>query len=452
MSDKTFLRTGSRVALVNWPHSSRLGVIVLTTLTLALVACSDNNDQTATPSTDSTENVDQSPPAMHSADGTLTLGLLVPQSDPNASFGTQLIPMVEAVVRIMNSFGGFNDRPLQLIVRDEGPTPESARRSAVQLVKDDGVDMVIGPYSTINAPVVLPALLSEGVGVCSPSVSSPTLNALDDADLFVRTGVQDAAVISNMVELAVQSGSEIVSVAYPDDPYGRALVRLLRNGLRSRDIAITSDVSYTPASQDFDGVAADLVGDTAQVELIIANPNDGPRILNAVVAVSQDSVIITNDLETSASLEFPAELPEDLRPRVFGFAPDVTGGGEKLLNVIRVTDPEFPETVNELPPFAVNTADCLLLTWLSALETNSDSAEKFKDSYSRVTNDGTPCLWVSDCKFAVDEKVNFNYEGYSGLDLDTQGTPVQRSLLVFQYDSTGLPQITQGAANVAITG
>lgn len=450
MSDGTVHRSGPRVALVI--RSSRLSIAVLTILALAPVACSDDNDQTATPASDSTVRTDQTSPPSHSADGTLKLGLLVPESDPNASFGTQLVPLVEAMVRIMNSFGGFNDRPLQLVVRDEGPTPESARRSAEQLANDDGVDMVIGPYSTINAPVVLPTFFSAGIGVCSPSVSSPVLDALEDTDLLLRTGVQDTAVISNMVELAVQSGSEVVSVAYPDDPYGRALVRLLHSDLRSRDIAITSDVSYTPGSLDFGGVATTVAGDTAPVELIIANPTDGPGILNAVVAVSQDSVIITNDLVTSASVEFPAGLSEDLLPRVFGFAPDVTAGGEELLNVIRVTDPEFPETINELPPFAVSTVDCLLLTWLSALDAKSDSAESFKDSFLRVANDGASCLWVSDCKLAVDEKVNFNYEGISGLNLDAQGTPVGRNLLLFQYDSSGRPQVTQGIANVTLAG
>lgn len=431
---------------------SRLGTAVLTTLALPLVACIDDNNQTATPSSESTVSTDQPLPPSHSADGTLTLGLLVPESDPNASFGTQLIPIVEAVVRIMNSFGGFNNWPLTLVVRDEGPTPESARRSAEQLVNDDGVDMVIGPFSAITAPVVLPTFLNGGIGVCSPSVSSVMLDALDDADLFLRTGVQDATIVSSMVELAVQSGSEIVSVAYPDDPYGRALVRLLRSALRSRDITITSDVSYLPASQDFGSVASALAGDAAPVELILANPTTGPGILNAVAAVSQDSVIITNDLVPSATVEFPTSLSEDLRSRVFGFAPDVTTGGDELLNVIRVTDPEFPETINELPPFAVNTVDCLMLTWLSALDANSDSAEKFKGSFLRVANEGSTCLWVADCKAAVDEKVNFNYEGISGLNLDAEGTSEARSLLLFQFDSDGLAQVTQGVPSVTITG
>ena len=425
---------------------------------LLIGACSDQETDDASsekPSTSTIETTLSSNPsetARRSTDGVLRLGLLVPLSDTRAPFGPALIPLAESTIRIMSSLGGFDDRAVELIVRDEGTTAESARVAGENLVRQDGVDAVIGPYSSVNALAVVPSLIASGVGVCSPAVPSLALDQLEDNGLFIRTGSQEADIISSMVDLAVQSGTEQVSIGYPDDPYGRSLARLLRTDLSSRDVTIASVAPYSTTDPDYADLAVTLISDDAPVELVITTPNVGPGILNALAGLSRDSVIITNDVVSESELSNLSGQPDDTRPRVFGYAPNVDLGNDELLTIIKLGDKKFPDSITRLPPYSLNTIDCFVLIWLAALVAESDDPQVFKEELLRTSKDGSPCLWVPDCKFSVDEGLNVDYDGIGDLDLDERGTPVGRDLLLFEYDANGQLQRVQGVADVGLAG
>jgi branched-chain amino acid transport system substrate-binding protein len=380
------------------------------------------------------------------------LGLLVPLTDERAPFGPQLVPLVESVVRVLNSFGGYKDKEVELFVRDEGLTPDEAQQSTDALIETDKVDVVIGPFSSVNAPRVIPVLTTAGIGTCSPSVSSQLMDILDDDGLFIRTTTLDSAIIENMVDLAVQSGSEQVSIAYPDDPYGRTLVRKLQDVLDARQLEVVSAVAYQISAIDYQEAATLISSDGAQVELIIGDPIDGPRFLNAVVAVSQKSVIITNDTLVNTEVIFNSEVSVESRPRILSFTPNANLGSDELLNVLRLTDPNFDDAITQLPSFAVNTVDCIVLFWLAALTANSDDAQQFKGEILRVANEGSSCLWISDCKFSVDEELNIDYEGIAELTLDDSGNALNRPTVIFEFDVDGRAQVVQGAPNITLTG
>lgn len=423
----------------------RLAIVCITAL--ALTSCRSDSSDVVSPTT----------PAFtptrveRSSDGILRLGLLVPLTDEQASFGPRLVPVLEAVVRVLNTFGGYDGKDIELVVRDEGSTPNEAQQSANTLITTDQVDAIVGPFSSVNAPSTVPNLISAGVGVCSPTASSQLLDAMDDDGLFIRTAALDSEILENMVELAVQSGSEQVSLAYPDDPYGRALVRVLRNELDIRELEVVSSIPYAIGAVDYQDTAAQMVAGNSLVNIIIGEPNDGPRFLNAVVNVSQKSVIITNDGLVNAEVIFDPEVSLDLRPRILGFVSDGSAGGNELMNVLR-TAKELPKDITLLPEFAVNTVDCLILFWLAALTAESDIAQDFKGEILRVANDGSSCLWIADCKFSIDEELNIDYQGIAGLTLDESGNAVGRATLVFEFDADGRAQIVQGLPNITLTG
>lgn len=415
-----------------------------------LAGCSDGSPSGQTAPSETSTVIDQPSSEAQPPDGVLKFGLLVPTSDPSATFGTSLVPVVQTMVNIINTFGGFNSRSLELVVKDEGTTPEAARTAVREFMDIDGVDAIIGPFSAIVAPAVIPAVVANGTGVCSPSVSSLNFTAFDDSGLLIRTGVQDTDIVNKMTELAVQSGSQLVSVAFPDDPYGRGLVRLLRQGLKERNVEVDSATAYDVETDDLSIAAKQINSDRAQVDLIITTPSTEAILLNQLVEISSDSVIIVNDVVIDATLTYSPEVPEESRPRIFGLSPNVNNGGKELLNLLQLTDPSFSEELSGPPSYAVYTVDCLLLMWLSALVAESDDARKFSTEYIEVANDGSPCLWISDCKLVIGDDFNIDYKGIADLILDDYGDAVNRNVLIYQFDADGRPQVVEGTADVSL--
>lgn len=386
-----------------------------------------------------------------SSDGILRIGVLVPLTDEQAPFGPPLVPVVEAFLRIMNSIGGFNDRDVEWVIRDEGPNPDTARKAAKQLITADQVDVVLGPFSSVNAPSVVPLFTAVGIGVCSPSVSTPVFDALSDDRLFIRTATLDSELVGNMVTLATGSGSPSISLAFPDDPYGRSLAQIVRKAVDEQGLSIISENAYPIAAPDYVEIATAMATDDSPVDLIITDPVDGLRFLNTVIAASDGSTVITNDTLIGSQVTFAPEERESPRPRVIAVAGDANNGSNELLNLIRLSDKTFDKEITQLPAFAVNTIDCLTLMWLAAVETETDDAQIFKDEFTSVANVGSSCLWLTDCRFAIQEKLNLDYQGISGLDLDDAGNAVGKPALFFEFNDDGRAQLVQGIPNVTLT-
>lgn len=421
--------------------------VLISSMALVAASCSTSSPEVVSPT-----SAPSTPPQVErSTDGILRLGLLVPLSDEQAPFGPQLEALVRGVVQVINDFDGFGDQEVELVVRNEGTAPKTARQAAMDLIATDRVDAVIGPFSSVNAPSVIPVLVSAGIGVCSPSVSSQLLDVLDDNGLFFRTTAVDSAIVKNMVDLAVQTGSERVSIAYPDDPFGRTLAREMRSFLDERELEVISTVAYQASADDYRDEATRMTSDGASVELIIGDPIDGPRFLNAVVAGSANSIIIVNDVLIDAKVIFDSSAVEQ-RPQIFGFTPDVNDGSAELRNVLRTTNANLDDAVTSLPAFSVNTVDCMMLLWLAALAVESDDALVFKSEILRVANDGSSCLWIADCKFSVNEKLNIDYQGISGLKMDEFGSAVDRPTITFEFDTEGRAQPFQGTLNITLSG
>lgn len=416
------------------------------TLTLALTACSGDDIERSSPTTPAPTAT----ATAREADGTLRFGLLAPLSDPAAPFGRDLAPIAESLVEIMNTYGGYLDTNIELVVRDEGATPEAAAEAARRLI-EDGVDAVVGPFSNLDALSAVPTLTDAGVAVCSPSASSPALDYLNDNGLFIRTATKESEVITRMVDMAVQSGNEEVSITYPDDPYGRNLVRELKATLTSRGLTAITEVPYPIGLDDYRSVAFRLTSDDAPVELLVTDPVNGPRLLEDLIPAAEGSVIITNDGTIDADVTFDPEVPEESRPRIFGAAPDTRLGGDILLDVFSFTTVEFLTQVTALPNFTMNIVDCFALIWLSALTATSDNATVFQEEFLDVANDGSRCSWLFDCSFFFDRTLNLDYEGVTSLTLDELGNAVDRGTVIFTFNSSGRAVEVEGPLDFTLT-
>ncbi|MFM8383326.1 MAG: ABC transporter substrate-binding protein [Actinomycetota bacterium] len=309
----------------------------------------------------------------------------------------------------------------------------------------------MGPFSNFNALTAVPEFVNAGVAACSPSASLSTLDHLDDGGLFIRTATQESDVLARMVDMAVQSGNEEVSLTYPDDPYGRTLAREMKKNLSTRGLTVVTEVSYSTGADDYRSVAFRLTSDAAQVEMLITDPANGPRLLEALIPEAEGSVIITNDGTIGSDVVFDPAVPEKSRPRVFGAAPDTRLGSNTILDVFSFTTVEYLTQLTAIPDFTINMVDCFALIWLTALTAASDDATVFQEEFVNVSNDGSRCSWLFDCSFLFDRTLNLDYEGVTSLTLDELGNAVNRGTVIFTFDSDGRAMVVEGPLDFTLT-
>lgn len=101
-----------------------------------------------------------------------------------SDIGVQARNGVQLAVETVNASGGINGRRLELIVKNDGNSPEQAVRVDQELI-DAGVVAVIGHFTSTQTMAALPLFNKNKVVLLSPTTSTPLLTG--KKDYFFRT-------------------------------------------------------------------------------------------------------------------------------------------------------------------------------------------------------------------------------------------------------------------------
>ena len=267
----------------------------LAVLALVAAACSPGSD--AAPET--TQAVGTTTiPAPDRSDGTLTIGLLLPSSNP--TLGQGLIDAANIAVDRINDAGGVLGRNIRVVEQDEGLGDGTAAASIAALIESTpSVDAVIGPSSSLVALSQLDTLVAAGIPSCSPTATALALDDFPDERLFFRTVPSDSLQAVAAADLAERTGVQDVAVVYIDDAYGRPFAAAVEDALAvghpigepRRDLRLRPQRRRSrresPTGRRF----------RARVVVLLAGSDDGAAFLEALDDTSFGSIsdIIVND-------------------------------------------------------------------------------------------------------------------------------------------------------------
>jgi len=387
----------------------------------SLVACNDSGS-TSTP--DSTPQVSTTV-APQISDGVFRLGLLIPQTGSVDGSGKSLTQVATNAIDIVNAAGGILGRDIELVVRDEGSDSATALTAVDDFISEFRIDALIGPMSSSIALSVLPRLVENKIGSCSPTATAVSLASFPDNELFVRTTPSDILASEAMAQLIGQTGVVETLVAYPDDPFGRAFIAEVRRSLAVQGIAIVNEVAYDTDSSDDTPVAAELTANPNSVITLIGDSDSGGRLLNSLLDTKSANKIIVNDALSQVDLSSNTNIDSDMRKSIVGVAVDAFAGIDADNNDL-------------LPPFAAAVVDCVNLIALAAIVSESDIAEEFMAQVPAVSRGGSGCNLFDECLALLQQSLNIDYNGVTGLlDLDPNGDPSRAQFVTFGFNDLG---------------
>lgn len=420
---------------------SPAGWLAVLAVAAAATSCSGDDDE----GLDGTEppTVVVAPPTTERtrvADGTLRVGLLVPESGDGAAIGESLTEAVMMATDRINSSGGLRGRPVEVFGEDEGTTAAAAGEAIEALFAAD-VDAVIGPTSSVVALGALGDLLGGGVLACSPTATALALEDYPSSDLFFRTAPSDTLQAEALAQLAEQTGARSAAVAFLDDTYGRPLAEATIQALGARDLAVEVQVPFVATDSDLSAEAAQLAEGEIGVMVIIGNADHGTRLLAAIGAtITADGgdevpdILVNGAMRRPSSPQLVQSLPATVRERVRGVSPAATA-----------VQPEEPAGL-----FATNAYDCMNLIALSAVQAESDAANAMAAELVEVSRSGVACADFAACLDLLTRNRNIDYDGPGGtLEIGAQGDPEQARFEVFEFDDAG---VDVGARSILVSG
>ena len=417
--------------------NARRRPIVAIVLTLgifgSITSCSQS-DSNATP--DSTPQVSTTVTPQVS-DGVFRLGLLLPESGPGAELGEPLIQVATDAINVVNVSGGILGRDIELVVRDEGNESATALAAVDDFISEFHIDALVGLMSSPIALSVLPRLVENKVGSCSPTATAVALASFPDNGLLVRTTPSDILASEAIAQVIEQTGVVETSIAYPDDPFGRSFVAEVRRSLTVQGINIITEVAYDTTTADFAPIAEQLTADPNRVITLIGDSESGGRLLNSLLDTKSANKIIVNDALAHVDLNSNANLDSDIRRELVGVAVDAFAGADSNTSI-------------SLPAFSTAITDCINLLALAAISSKSDFAEEFMAQVPEVSRGGSGCNVFEDCLALLQQSLNIDYNGITGLlDLDPNGDPSRAEFITFGFDDQGHSQFSERISVIA---
>jgi branched-chain amino acid transport system substrate-binding protein len=389
-------------------------------------ACTDDDD--ASPTSIAASSTTTTTEPLHTNDGVLSIGLLLPLSGEGATIGQVMIDAAERAVDEINGAGGVLGQNVRLFKADEGADASSAT-DAIETLVDDGVDAVVGPASSTVALATLADLMSAGVLTCSPTATSLALDEFPSRQLFYRTAPSDSLQADAIAKLAQQTGTFTVAVAFLDDAYGRPLANATVDALESRALIVDTEVPFASSDESLVDEATELVDSEADLVVVIGDGEHGLRMLSAMGEtagrfpdVEPPDIIVNDAVRQPPSPQLVQALPSTIREQIEGVSPMA-----------------LPQLDGEPPgPFATNAYDCVNLIALAAYQAEEDDPQEIANRMTETSARGQPCRDYEVCVELLTDNRNIDYDGPSGIvQIGTSRDPEQARFDVFTFDEAG---------------
>ncbi|MFV0316685.1 MAG: ABC transporter substrate-binding protein [Microthrixaceae bacterium] len=211
-------------------------VIAAFLLLVGITACSSDDNDSASGGTDDGGDTSSDSGECDASDP-VTAGVIFSMSGPAAAIGEDANTGGEFAVETINEQGGILGRCLETIVKDDGGDPTKAGQVARELVDQEEVDFVIGPFLSSPTGAVLEITGPAGI----PHATLSSLADAGDASKYpyvfgaeVTTDVQ----AEDFVNYAKNNDLDSLGIIAVNNALGIDAAEFIEEGAAENDITI----------------------------------------------------------------------------------------------------------------------------------------------------------------------------------------------------------------------
>jgi branched-chain amino acid transport system substrate-binding protein len=197
----------------------------------------------------------EEPPLPEATGEPIKIGAIFSVTGPAAPLGVPEKETVDLLVEKINSKGGVNGRPIEVIVKDDKSEPTEAALAAKDLVETENVVAIIGPSRSPCTMAILDYCQEQEVTLVACAASGAITNPVADRKWVFAVPQTDILAVAKIVEYLKAKDIKKVATIYVSNKYGESGQEQLVEQLGEAGIELL-------ASETFGGEDTDM---TAQV-------------------------------------------------------------------------------------------------------------------------------------------------------------------------------------------
>lgn len=208
----------------------------------------------------------------------IRIGFIGGLSDRNSDNGQSGQNGVTLAIEQFNRAGGVDGRMLELVSRDDAQNKEKAASSANELVAAK-VEVVIGPFTSSMAEVIVPITGQAGIFQISPTITSMAFYGKDDNLFRINRTTRDNA--RDYAKVMTGRGERNIAVAYDmrNRNFTESWLKEFEIAVKESGAAVAVAVPYeSGADTHFDKVVQDMLAAKPDSLFFISGALDVARL------------------------------------------------------------------------------------------------------------------------------------------------------------------------------
>lgn len=366
-------------------------------------------------------------------EGTLDVGVILPQSGQLAFLGPPMFAGIDVALAEINEAGGVWGNDVVLSITDEADpeTPDVGVANAGTLVRED-VDAVIGAAASGMTVNMIEQFRDAEIVQISPSNTGIALDDHPARDFYLRTAPSDVMQGTVLANEIIADGHETIAIIARQDAYGEGLAAQTREVYEANGGQLALDpIIYDPGAAEFSAeIGAIREADPDAIVLITFE--EGERIMSG---------LIEQDLGPEAGTQWYL-VDGNLSDWSDSFEAGAMEGAKATAPATDVEPEAFYARMDEVASepldaytYGPESHDALMLIALGAIAANSDDAGEIKAAIIELSKDpGTTCTTFAECKELLEAGEEINYDGASGpFNFNDVGDISQSTIGVFEF-------------------
>ena len=182
------------------------------------------------------------------AAGTIKIGGLFSVTGPAAFIGDPAKKTLEMLVKETNRKGGINGMKVETVIYDTGGDPTKAVQLATRLIKDDKVNVIVGPSTTGESMAVIPLVEKAKIPMISSAAGGKIVDPVKH--WVFKTAASDHIAVEKLLNYVQSKNQKRIALLTVSDGFGTSGREQLKAYAAKKGFTIVADEVFAPKDTD----------------------------------------------------------------------------------------------------------------------------------------------------------------------------------------------------------
>lgn len=227
---------------------------------------------------------------------TYKIGVILPLTGDAASYGEPAQQIYQMAVDEINTAGGINGKPMQLIVEDGKCDGQDAASAAQKLINVDQVQVIVGGFCSGESLAAEPIAAQAKVALFSPGSSSPKLTGI--SPYFARNYPSDSAQGKVLADIAYNDkGWKNIAFIQEQTDYAAGIESAFSTEFEKLGGKIIDDQQFPTETTDFRSIVSKVQSENPDALFVdTQTPASGARVLTQIQQLGWKPHLLVSDV------------------------------------------------------------------------------------------------------------------------------------------------------------